>query len=279
VTLPEARRAFAEELRFIAHVTDQRVVEAFAMVPRELFVGPGPWRVLNMYERRYWTTADSDPRALYHNVLVALDESRGLNTGEPSLWAHHFDRIGVHSGDRVLQIGTGSGYFSAILAQLVGPTGRVLGYEVDGPLAEAAADNLEPWPQVAVRKSKGPPEIEGHCDVIIAFAGLTAPPVSWLDALAPGGRALIPLTNDQRSGFLLRIDNMAHGLAARVAGTIGIFHAQGLRDPAEAAALSQVLDDHAGGAALKSLRRDRHDKDDTCWLHGSGWCLSKRELH
>jgi protein-L-isoaspartate(D-aspartate) O-methyltransferase len=276
VTLAEARRAFAEELRFVAHVTDERVVEAFATVPRERFVGPGPWRVLNLYEQRYWTT-DNDPRALYHNVLVALDESRGLNTGEPSLWAHHFDRIGVHAGDRVLQIGTGSGYFTAILAELVGATGQVVGYEVDDPLAATAAENLKPWPQASVRKSKGVPEIEGLCDVIVAFAGLTAPPASWLDALAPGGRALIPLTTDQRWGFLLRVDNTPQGLAARVAGNIGIFHAQGLRDAAEATALGQVLNDFAGRAALKSLRRDRHDKDETCWLHGNGWCLSKRE--
>jgi len=89
VTLEQAQHTFAEELRIVAHVTDDRVVEAFAAVPRDRFVGPGPWRVLNLY----WTTADDDPRALYHSGLVALDESRGLNTGEPWLWAHHFDRV------------------------------------------------------------------------------------------------------------------------------------------------------------------------------------------
>ena len=51
----------------------------------------------------YWTTPDDDPRHVYHNVLVALDEQGGLNTGEPSLWAHHFDRLGIKAGDRVLQ--------------------------------------------------------------------------------------------------------------------------------------------------------------------------------
>lgn len=278
MSLEQARRAYAEELRAVAHVVDDRVVEAFAAVPRERFVGPGPWRVLNLYEQRYWTT-DTDPRALYHNVLVALDESRGLNTGEPSLWAHHFDRAGVRADDRVLQIGTGSGYFTAILAELVGRTGQVLGCEVDGPLAEAAAKNLAPWPQASVRKVDGAPAIEGAWDVIIAFTGATAPPAAWIEALAPGGRALIPLTTEQRWGVLLRVDKTADGLTARVAGNIGIFPAQGLRDDAEAAALGRALGDPAGRAALKSLRRDRHDKDDTCWLHGRGWCLSRRELH
>jgi protein-L-isoaspartate(D-aspartate) O-methyltransferase len=278
VTLDEARRAYAEELRAVAHVTDDRVVEAFATVPRERFVGPGPWRVLNVYELSYRTT-DDDPRAIYHNVLVALDEARRLHTGEPSFWAYHFDRLGMRPGDRVLQVGTGSGYFTATLAELVGRTGRVLGFEVDERLAAAAAWNLELWPQASVRKTEGPPEIEGEWNALIAFAGATAPPLAWIDALAPGGRALIPLTNEGGWGFLLRVDRTTKGLLARAASPIGIFHGQGLRREAEAAALSKALSDMPGRGALKSLRRDRHRKEESCWLHGKGWCLSKRELH
>jgi protein-L-isoaspartate(D-aspartate) O-methyltransferase len=278
MTLEQARRAFAEELRVVGHVADPRVIEAFATVPRECFVAPGPWRVLNIYEQRYWSTADADPRALYHNVLVALDESRGLNTGEPSLWAHYFDRMGVRAGERVLQIGTGNGYFTAILAELVGRTGCVLGFEVDGSLAVAAAKNLEPWPQASVRRVDGAAEIEGRWDLIIAFAGASSPPLAWLDALAPGGRALIPLTPDTRWGLLLRVDGTVAGLAARSVGNIGIYPCEGRRDAAEAAALDGALSDHAGRMALKSLRRDRHERDESCWLHGNGWCLSKREL-
>ena len=277
MSLKAARRAFAEELRAVAHVTDDRVVAAFATVPRERFVGPGPWRALCTYEWGYWTT-DSDPRTVYHDVLIALDEGRGLNTGQPSLWAHHFSRLGVRAGERVLQIGTGSGYFTAILAELVGRKGRVLGFEVDGRLAKAAAKNLKRWPQASVRKVGGTAKIKGQWDVIVAFTGATAPPAAWIDALAPDGRALIPLTADNRWGFLLRVDNSAQGLAARVAGNVGIFHAQGLRKKAEAAAIATAQADLVSRAALRSLRRDRHDKDETCWLHGKGWCLSKREL-
>src|SRR5262249_18269395 len=155
---------------------------------------------------------------------VALDESRGLNTGEPSLWAHHFDRIELKPGERVLQIGTGAGYFTAILAEIVGPHGRVQGFEGDGPLAAAANANLKPWPQASVRKVDGIVPIEGQWDALIAFAGVSALPPGWIDALAEGGRALIPLTGEQRFGMLLRIDRAADGFAARQAGNIGIFH-------------------------------------------------------
>ena len=277
-SLAEARRWFAEELRAICHLGDERVVEAFATVSRERFVGPGPWRVLHLADG-YWTTPDADPRRLYHNVLVALDESSGLNTGEPSLWAHHFDRLGIKSGDRVLQVGTGSGYFTAILAELVGPSGRVLGLEVDARLAKAAEQNLADWPHTTVRLVEGVVPVDGHWNAIIAFAGATAPPAAWIDALAEGGRALIPLTGSERWGFMLRLDRGPSGIAARSAGRVGFFPCAGARNDGEAAALAQALADPAGQRALKSLRRDRHDQDESCWLHHDGWCLAKRELH
>ena len=279
MTLEEARQAFAAELRALANVRHETVLRAFATVPREGFVGPGPWRLLNLYEHRYWTTPDTDPRWLYHNVLVALDEARGLNTGEPSLWAHHFDRLDLKRGERVLQIGTGAGYFTAILAEIVGPTGQLLGLEVDGQLAVAAKANLEPWPQASVRKVDGVGPIDGQWDALIAFAGVSAPPMAWVDALADGGRALIPMTNEQRFGMLLRVDRAADGFAARQAGNIGIFPCAGGRDLADVDSTGRALADYAGRSALKCLRRDGHPADDTCWLHRDGWCLSKRAMN
>jgi protein-L-isoaspartate(D-aspartate) O-methyltransferase len=82
-----ARRWFAEELRHTARVRSPAVIEAFATVPRELFAGPGPWRVLSpmVMGEGYWTTRDADPAHLCHDILVAIDEGRRLNNGQPSL--------------------------------------------------------------------------------------------------------------------------------------------------------------------------------------------------
>jgi protein-L-isoaspartate(D-aspartate) O-methyltransferase len=278
MTIEDARRSFAEELRFVAHLGDQRVVDAFAAVPRERFVGPGPWRILHISDG-YWSTPDADPRHLYHNVLVALNESTGLNTGEPSLWAYHFDRLGIRAGERVLQIGAGSGYFTAILAEMVGLSGKVLGLEVEPRLAAAAQDNLADWTQASVRLVEGIVPIDSQWDVVVAFAGATAPPRTWLDALAPGGRALIPMTGAERWGFMLRLDRLGPGFSARSAGRVGFFHCVGARDDGEAAALTRALYDPAGQGQIRSLRRDPHGREESCWLHGDGWCLSKRELH
>ena len=80
-----ARRWFAEELRHTAHLRSPAVLEAFATVPREHFAGPGPWRILSpMRGPGYWTTDDADPRRLCHDILVAIDETRRLNNGQPA---------------------------------------------------------------------------------------------------------------------------------------------------------------------------------------------------
>jgi len=278
-SLDDARRWFAEDLRVTCHLRDERTVAAFAAVPRERFVGPGPWRIRHLVDG-YWTTPDDDPRRLYHNVLVALDEARGLNTGEPGLWARHFDQIEISSGSRVLQIGAGAGYFTAILAELAGPTGHVDGIEIDTALANIAQRNLEAWPTVRVQAADASHPIDSQWDVIVAFAGATTPLDWWLDALADKGRLLLPMTADrQRGGFMLRLHRRGNGLSARSAGWVGFYPCAGARDESDEIALGRALDDRIGQAALRSLRRDQHDADDSCWLHGNGWCLSKHEFH
>jgi protein-L-isoaspartate(D-aspartate) O-methyltransferase len=110
--LAQFRRFFAEELRATAPVRrNDSVVEAFASVPRERFLGPGPWRIIppERMEASY-VTPDADARRLYHNILVAIDERRGLNNGEPGLWAHLFDQLDLRPGERIMQVGAGTGF-------------------------------------------------------------------------------------------------------------------------------------------------------------------------
>ena len=112
-SIEEARQRYAEELRFTAKLRSRAVVEAFATVPRERFFGPGPWRVVSpMAMPEYWTTEDADPRHLYHDVLIAIDETRKLNNGQPSLWAFLYDQLGLVAGQHIVHVGIGTGYYS-----------------------------------------------------------------------------------------------------------------------------------------------------------------------
>jgi protein-L-isoaspartate(D-aspartate) O-methyltransferase len=127
--LDDIRRQYAERIRDVLKLRFSitlplPLVAAFAKVPRERFLGPGPWLIRgtrnNPWQRficwlyradavNDWTTAD--PRHLYqHDAIVAIDASRGLNNGQPSGLASWIHFLELRQGDRVLHVGCGVGY-------------------------------------------------------------------------------------------------------------------------------------------------------------------------
>jgi len=184
--LTARRRWFAEDLKLRAPIRrNMSIVEAFAHVPRERFLGSGPWRILpDCCPDSSFATPDGDPRRIYHDVLVTIDQTRGLNNGLPSLWARNFDHLDLKPGQRVMQVGAGTGYYAAVLAEIVGPNGRVIAVEFDDKLAARARTNLGRWVQVEVVHGDGRAHDPGEVDAIIVFAGSTHPAPLWLDRLA-----------------------------------------------------------------------------------------------
>jgi protein-L-isoaspartate(D-aspartate) O-methyltransferase len=275
-----ARHGYAEELRFTAPIRNVAVIKAFATVPREHFLGPGPWRILSpMSMAEYWTTDNADPRHLYHDVLVAIDEKRRLNNGQPSLWAHLYDQLGLRQGSHVVHVGAGTGYYSAILAEIVGPGGLVTAIELDRSLAARAQENLGlAWPQARVVAADGFTfRPDRPADAIIVNAGVTHFSSAWLDSLtAEDGRLLVPLTNAQRWGGFLLIARQA-GETQRYptwfVHHVGIIPCIGGREP-EAESRLKEAQAKAPLTAVQSLRRAPEEPDASCWLAGDGWWLS-----
>ncbi len=274
MTTPDSvRQRYAQELAYTAHLTSPAVIEAFARVPRESYLGPGPWRIFNTYTRSYWTTSDADPAHLYHDVLVAIDETRWLNNGQPSFLAFLIEALEVQAGDHVVHIGCGTGYFTAILADLVGAGGSVTAVEVAPDLTARSRANLAHLPRVEVVQADGGEHDPGAADAILVNAGATHPRRLWLDSLRPGGRLLLPLTGPRGNGAVLKVVKRDTGYAAHFICSISIFpcvnarHADGERLLVEAF-------ERGGGAAVRSLRRDAHAADLSCWLHGDDLCLS-----
>jgi hypothetical protein len=85
--LQQLRRRFATEIQRQGHIKSAGLIEGLATVPREYFVGFGPWKIVRAGV--YQLTPDDNPRHLYDNVLVALDERRMLNS--PNCWLHTGD--------------------------------------------------------------------------------------------------------------------------------------------------------------------------------------------
>ena len=166
-----ARRAYAQQLVRDLGPGHERLLEAFAATPRERFLGAPPWPLLRGGFTRQWS---DDPRELYDDVLVGLDVELGINNGQPSLHARCLAACDPQPGETALHVGAGTGYYSAILAHLVGPRGRVIAYEIEAHLAERAAANLAPLPQVSVRATSGAEPPLPACDVIYVSAGRLA---------------------------------------------------------------------------------------------------------
>jgi protein-L-isoaspartate(D-aspartate) O-methyltransferase len=278
-SIREARRRFAEELRFVARVSDPRVVEAFASVPRERFVGPGPLRILSFWDmKEYWTPPDETTAAVYHDVLIAYDEKRRLNNGQPSLWAFVLDKLHVARGERVLHLGCGMGYYTAVLAELVGATGKVSAIGIDEPLAERAREALTPWPQVTLVNGDGANVSPGESDVVVASAAATHPLPAWLGCVSANGRLVFPMTvTNAGGGMLLARRRGPNEFDARFLCPVWFYEFAGARDAAVSDHLATAFAEDRG-AGVRSARTDRHAEDATCWLHGDGWCLSRREL-
>lgn len=245
------RTCFVDELRLLSGLEDDdagaRVLHAFGRVPRERFVGPGPWTVRSpLYNLVTTRTPDDDPRHLYHCVLVALDEKQGINIGEPSMWARLLSRTDVAAGSRVLQVGAGSGYYTAILKELVGDGGSILAMETDERLAQLATDNLAGIQGIKVRHGNAATELaddDGPFDLVIAFAGVTHPVDAWTDRLTEGGRMLLPVTGSQGWGGMMLLSPSDTGFDVVTLGFCSFYPCEGARNDDLAKRLDAVWRD------------------------------------
>lgn len=260
--------------RFVtADIDDPPLTEAFAAVPREAFVGPGPWKI--RVDGGYLDTGTDDPVVLYQDVLVALSPEDGIHNGQPTLHAKCLAAAAPKPGQRVVHVGAGTGYYTAILAHLVGPAGRVEAFEVHGGLARQARANLAGYPAVTVHPRSAVEPPLPVADVIYVNAGTTGIPSIWLDALSVGGRLVLPLTPGDRLGVMLAITRTSDtAYAARAFGTVAFIPCIGARDDAEARALRSALEARPA-EDVRSLRRDSLP-DETAWLVGSDWWLSTK---
>jgi len=280
MTLDEKRRAYAQAVAAAAQLQTRGLADAFAAVPREAFLPPGPWTVVGDREAPRQTPG-ADPLFVYENVSVAIDADRQLFNGAPAFVARMLDLLKVRPGGRALHVGAGLGYYSAIVGHVVGATGSVVAIEIDEAMAAKASANLASMPWVKVRQGDGA-SVAGPFDAILVHAGVTHPQESWLDALTPGGRLVLPLTVSLPAmgpslgkGVVVIIERAADGAGFRadVASFVAIYSAIGLRDELMAERLGQAMR-RTSFPNLTRLRRDVHDSTPDCWLHGDRSCLS-----
>ena len=173
---------------------DPRVIAAMRRVPREAFVPSGS-RALAYLNR---------PLSIGHGQTIS----------QPFIVALMTDLLGLRPASRVLEIGTGCGYQTAILAELAAEVHTV---EVIAPLAESARQRLEElgYGNVSFQTGdgwKGWPEHAPY-DAIIVTAAARERPDALVSQLAPGGRMVVPIG---RSGLTQRLTVIEKDAEGRV---------------------------------------------------------------
>lgn len=173
----EARRRMVEEQLAGRGIRDERVLAAMRRGPRHAFVGP-EWR-----SRAY---ADS-----------ALPVGEGQTISQPWIVARMLELAELEAGQRVLEVGTGTGYQTSLLSEIVGETGRVYTIERLAPLLEAARLRLAAMGRGNVRfavgdGSLGWREFAPYARVLAAAAAPHVPR-ALLEQVGDGGVLVIPV--------------------------------------------------------------------------------------
>jgi protein-L-isoaspartate(D-aspartate) O-methyltransferase len=277
------RQFFADLITSSAGISrgDRRLASAFATVPRENFLGPGPWKVFTASGPV--ETPSDDPAFLYQDVVVAIAPDRGINNGQPLLHAISIAALNLEHTETVLHIGAGTGYYTAILSKLVGPNGSVIAYEIEEDLAARAARNLAQYTNTSVHHRSATEGPLPECDAIYVSAGATAPLDIWIDALRPNGRLLFPLTPGDSPGgapgagaMLLLTPVSSDDFHARFISPAMFIPCVGARDEATSADLAAAFK-RGDYRYVRSLHRNSVP-DQTAWFAGNGWWLSTSEI-
>ncbi|HWM86159.1 MAG TPA: protein-L-isoaspartate(D-aspartate) O-methyltransferase [Kofleriaceae bacterium] len=177
----QRREMVARQLR-ARGITDSRVLAAMAAVPREHFVGR---------DQSHDAYADQP-----------LPIGGGQTISQPYVVAHMAELAEIRPSDRVLDVGVGSGYQTAVLAHLAG---QVFGVEIRRELAELAEQRLAELGLAAlVRVGDGGYGWSEYApyDAILVAAAAEQPPVPLLAQLADGGRMVIPIGDPMRQDLM-----------------------------------------------------------------------------
>ena len=195
-------------------IADERVLAAIGAVPRELFV----------------------PEELRSRAYLdgALPIGHGATISQPTMVARICEELRLTEGERVLDVGTGSGYQAAVLAEL---GADVVGIERIAALAEQARAALlaAGYPGVAVHVGDGTLGLPEHApfDAIAVAAAAPRPPAALLAQLAPGGRLVVPVGSrrDQRLEVIVLTDGGAEVVRSVPCRFVPLVGAEGFAEP------------------------------------------------
>ncbi|MCW2940855.1 MAG: methyltransferase protein [Actinomycetia bacterium] len=222
----------------LGYIADSRWREALYAVPRHLFVPAQGWASPDAIDAGgYRIDREADPQrwwdAVYSDTVIVtqVDDGRGDPSGgtgpftssvsAPGIVLLFGELLGVRRHDRILEVGTGSGWTAGLLADLAGPDGRVVSVEIDPELCERARANLDAAgctgvDVVCADAAASIPEGEPF-DRLHVTCGVSEIPWRWIAALRPGGTGVVPWCPPLGIGHQMRLTRTGE---AEAVGTI-----------------------------------------------------------
>jgi protein-L-isoaspartate(D-aspartate) O-methyltransferase len=181
-SLTRARERLAARVIKNARITDPAIAAALRDVPRHLFL------------------PHLAPESAYVDDAIVTKRDAGgqpiSSSSQPAIMAIMLDQLNLSPGQRVLEIGAGTGYNAALMKHIVGPQGAVVSVDIDPDLVAQARDHLAAagYPDVTVVAADG---AEGYrqaapYDRVIATVGVSDLAPAWLEQAGPGGRIVVP---------------------------------------------------------------------------------------
>ena len=182
-SLAQRRGRLVAEVLQTSGVRDERIAAALLDVPRHLFLPHLP-----------------PEEAYLDDAIVTKRDAEGQpisSSSQPAIMAIMLDQLTLAPGQRVLEIGAGTGYNAALMKHIVGPSGAVVSVDIEADVAEAAREHLASagYPDVTVVTADGadgyPPG--APYDRVIATVGVSDLAPAWLHQAGPGARIVVPL--------------------------------------------------------------------------------------
>jgi protein-L-isoaspartate(D-aspartate) O-methyltransferase len=183
LSLTGLRERLVEQVLQTSGIRDERIAAALRDVPRHLFL-------------RHLPPAD----AYLDDAIVTKRDADGQpisSSSQPAIMAIMLDQLILAPGQRVLEIGAGTGYNAALMQHIVGPAGAVVSVDIEADLADRAREHLASagYQDVTVVAADG---AEGYppgapYDRLIATVGVSDLAPAWLEQAGPGARIVVPL--------------------------------------------------------------------------------------
>lgn len=220
--IPAMHRTLVDQLKQSGYMQDARVEAAFRAVPRHLFL---PNVALD---------------EVYRDQAIATHSINGQvvsSSSQPTIMAIMLEQLQLRPGQRVLEIGSGTGYNAALMAHIVGKTGEVTTIDIDEDIVEAAREHLisAGFANVHVICADGGlgyPDAAPYDRIILTVNAADITP-AWHTQLKPDGRLLLPLIlrGPQASIAFKPVEDHLQSLSVRACGFVGLRGAFAEADP------------------------------------------------